>query len=172
VYTAKVGWYIVKTAKGKETFVQRQLSAFVDDTFLPMLRTKRMQWGKVAEGVIPLFPSYIFARFLLVDAHYRYRIAHSPGVVGIVGLGDDPCELEESVVEKIKGRMTDGVVLLPRAEFRQGQAVDIVQGPLRGIDGLFQRYLSGAERVAILLETIHGTLRAVVPADSVSPRAS
>lgn len=170
MYTDSSGWYIVKTRKRKETLVQRQISAFVDEVFVPMLQAQRGYWGRVTDAVVPLFPCYIFARFELANAHYR--VSHSPGVVRIVGLGDDPSRVEESVIQKIKSRLTDGVALIASRKFCEGQVVNIIEGPLRGIDGVFQRYLSGTERVAILLETIHGTLRAVVPAGYVSPVAS
>jgi transcription elongation factor/antiterminator RfaH len=170
VFADNASWYIVKTGKRKEALVQKCLSAFVEEIFVPMLQTKRAQWGKVTDGIVPLFPCYIFARFQLARAHYR--VAHSPGVVRIVGLGDDPSKVEASVIEKIRSRMIDGVVVLTARVFREGQAVNIVQGPLRGIDGVFHRYLSGSERVAILLETVHGTMRAVVPVGQISPLAS
>jgi transcriptional antiterminator RfaH len=170
VCAESASWYIVKTGKRKEVLVQKCLSPLVEEIFVPMLRTKRTQWGKVTDCLVPLFPCYLFARFQLANVHYR--VSHSPGVVRIVGLGGDPSKVDESVIEKIRSRMTGGVVVLAVRVFQEGQAVNIVEGPLRGIDGVFHRYLSGAERVAVLLETVHGTLRAVVPAEQVSPLAS
>jgi hypothetical protein len=45
----------------------------------------------------------------------------------------------------------------------------VVEGPFRGFEAIFQRYLSGAERVAILLSVVEsGGLRVVLSAGAVA----
>jgi transcription antitermination factor NusG len=50
-----------------------------------------------------------------------------------------------------------------------GERVRVVQGPFRGFEAIFERYLSGAERIAILLNAIDSKgLRVVLPASAVT----
>jgi hypothetical protein len=45
----------------------------------------------------------------------------------------------------------------------------VVEGPFRGFEAIFERYLSGAERIAILLSAIDAEgLRVVLPASAVT----
>jgi hypothetical protein len=53
------------------------------------------------------------------------------------------------------------------------QRVSIMEGPLCGFEAVFERYLSGADRVAVLLENVgSGNLRAVLRAGAVAPADS
>ena len=66
-----------------------------------------------------------------------------------------------------RGAGVDDVVEIREDPFDSGQAVRVVDGPFRGFEAIFERYLSGAERVAILLSTIENTgPRVVLPASA------
>ena len=55
-------WYLVRTKPGKERWVRDQLSVALPEVFLPFLRARMPRWGKFGWSVVPLFPSYLFAR--------------------------------------------------------------------------------------------------------------
>jgi transcription antitermination factor NusG len=58
---------------------------------------------------------------------------------------------------------------LQQEPFRHGEPVRIMTGPFRGFDAVFERYLSGAERVAILLNGLDGqSLRVIAKARSIA----
>ena len=64
-------------------------------------------------------------------------------------------------VQEIRGRENDkGVIEIPVPPLRVGEQVCVVEGPFEGMEGLFERYLTGAERVQILLKLL-GALRHV-----------
>jgi transcriptional antiterminator RfaH len=89
-------------------------------------------------------------------------------VHSIVSAGRDPIAVPEDLVVAIQQRGNDGVVELPEAAFVAGQDVRIVDGPFAGFQGIFDRYLSGTQRVAILLRTVETVgLRIVLPKDAV-----
>jgi transcriptional antiterminator RfaH len=145
------GWYLVRTKQHKELLVRQMLSTGTFDTFLPLLRTSRNHWGRIEETVEPLFPTYIFAFFDL-EAQY-YTIQWTPGVVGLVCAGDEPSEIEPRIVDEIKSRTTKGVVTLLPKELQPGE-LNLADGPLRGLAAVFERYMSGRERVALLVELL------------------
>jgi transcription antitermination factor NusG len=64
------------------------------------------------------------------------------------------------------------VVELAEVPFVAGESVRIVVGPLSGFEGVFDRYLSGAARVAIFLRMVESAgLRVVLPADALAREA-
>lgn len=160
-------WYLVRTKPSKERWVHDQLAAILPEVFLPMLEARMPRWGRMAWSITPLFPGYLFARF---DLQQRYfDVKYMPGVQGIVSAGNDPLAVPAIVIEEIRRRGTNGIVRIEEAAYGSGQRVRVVEGPFRGFDAIFERYLSGAERVAILLSAIEATgLRVVLPASAVA----
>jgi transcriptional antiterminator RfaH len=161
-----VEWYLVRTKPGKERWVHDQLSAILPQVFLPLLEARTPRWGKLAWSIVPLFPCYLFAQF---DLRQRYfDIKYMPGVQGIVSAGPDPLAVPIQVVDEIRLRGVDGVVKIQPKELDNGERVRVVDGPFRGFEAIFERYLSGAERVAILLSTVEANgLRVVLSSSAV-----
>jgi transcriptional antiterminator RfaH len=143
-------------------------SLFVQDMYLPLLRTKKRGLGRLIERIEPLFPCYVFARIRLDETYYR--LTRSVGVVGLVCVGGEPCEVDVRIVQNIRSRETNGVIVLVPQELQPQQRVTITEGALRGIEAVFERYLSGTERVAVLLDSIgRGHFKAVLRADAIAP---
>jgi transcriptional antiterminator RfaH len=138
------------------------------NTFLPLLRTTRKNWGRIEETVEPLFPTYIFAFFDL-EAQY-YTVQWTPGVVGLVCAGAEPSEIDPGIIDEIKKRTSKDIVTLRPKELQPGEPVNLADGPLRGLVAVFERYMSGHERVALLVELVGGaTLRIIAPSSRVTP---
>jgi hypothetical protein len=98
---------------------------------------------------------------------------HTPGVGGLVCVGDQPCEVDMSTVQEIKSRETDGLIVLKEQPLQPRQRVDIVEGCFCGVHAGFERYLSNAERVAVLLNSVGaGNLRVILRASAISPANS
>ena len=160
-------WYLVRTKPHKERWVRDQLGKVLPDVFLPMLKTRAPQWGKLAPAIVPLFPCYIFARFVLKDSYFDIKYAR--GVSGLVSAGQEPIAVPSPIVDEIRKRGADGVVELIAPELGRGEKVRVVDGPFKGFEAVFERYLTGSERVAILLEAIQTQgVRVVLPAGFVS----
>jgi transcriptional antiterminator RfaH len=159
-------WYLVRTRTGKERAVREQLASVAPEVFLPMLRARAPRWGRMADTVAPLFPCYVFAR-LDLRRHY-FDVKYMPGVRGIVSAGPDPLAVPGAIIAEIRRRGVDGVVEISQPPLGSGERVVVVEGPFRGFEAIFERYLSGAERVAILLSAIEVSgLRVVLSASSV-----
>jgi transcriptional antiterminator RfaH len=160
-------WYLIRTKTGKERWVRDQLCSSVPEVFLPLLRGKAPRWGRMAMSIGPLFPCYVFARFDLQRCYFDVK--YMPGVRGIVSAGNDPLAVPTSIVSEIRRRGVDDVVEIPDKPLDSGERVMVVEGPFRGFEAIFERYLSGVERVAILLSAIEaGGLRVLLPASAVA----
>jgi transcription antitermination factor NusG len=64
------------------------------------------------------------------------------------------------------------MVQVQEKRFGKGEQVRIVEGPFRGFEAIFERYLSSADRVAILLHSVDARgLRVLLPVTSLGRRA-
>jgi transcriptional antiterminator RfaH len=159
-------WYLVRTKPSKERYVSAQLAQVAPEVFLPLLSTAAWHTDP-RDHIVPLFPQYVFLRCDLT-AHY-FQIRYAPGVASFVTVGRDPVPVTQSIVESVRARCTNDVVHLHQEPFRHGEPVRILTGPFRGLDAVFERYLSGAERVAILLNGLEGqSLRVIAKARSIA----
>lgn len=149
--SAPCSWYLIRTKSNREAYVHERLSHIAPEALLPMLKLPFLQ----NSSLVPLFPQYIFARLDLAT-HY-FDIRYMPGVVGFVSAGPEPLVVSEDIVNSIRARCTDGVVQLSTKSFRLGQHVQVVRGPFRDFDAIFEGYLSGIKRVAILIRTVEGS---------------
>jgi transcriptional antiterminator RfaH len=155
-------WYLVRTKPQKERWVQDQLKNVAEEAFLPMLRSRTRCFGRSMNIVKPLFPCYLFARFNLKERYFDVK--YTVGVHSLVSVGGEPVVVPVSIVEEIKQRGPDGIVELAPRRLDPGQKIRIIDGPFKDIEAIFDRYLSGSERVAILLDAIGAsTIRVVLP---------
>jgi transcriptional antiterminator RfaH len=128
----------------------------------PLLRGRSRCFGRNITTVKPLFPGYLFANFNLQERYFEVK--YTAGVHSLVSVGGEPAMVRDSIIDEIKRRGTDGIVELPQSKLDPGQKVRINDGPFQDIEAVFDRYLSGGERVAILLDAIGAaTIRVVLP---------
>ncbi len=160
-------WYLIRTKPGKERWVRDQLAPRLPEVFLPMLKARMPRWGRMAMSVAPLFPCYLFAR-LDLQTNY-FEVKYLAGVTGLVSAGADPIVVPELIITEIRSRGVNDVVEIREVPFDSGQPVRVVEGPFRGFEAIFERYLSSTERVAILLNTLESAgPRIVLPASAVA----
>ena len=160
-----VEWYLVRTKTGQERKASDNLTRFVNETFLPLMKTRVYRWGRLVESIVPLFTSYLFAAFDL-EREYNY-VRHTSGVQYVVHYGDQPPVVPKWILDEIRARCAAGPVKLCRDELFAGDSVRVVNGPFRQLEGIFERRVSGSERVAILLSAMGSGARVVLPASMV-----
>ncbi|HLH76013.1 MAG TPA: transcription termination/antitermination NusG family protein [Candidatus Binataceae bacterium] len=160
-------WYLVRTKPHKERWVFDQLKRITQEPFLPLLRSKTRCFGRLTTTVKPLFPCYVFSRFNLKTCYYDVK--YTPGVHSLVGVGGEPVVVSKLIVEEIRRRGENGIVEIQPPALGHGQRITIVDGPFRGFQAIFDRYLSSSERVAILLDAIGASsIRVVLPLSCVA----
>jgi transcriptional antiterminator RfaH len=165
----KTGWYLLRTKAGEERKVEGEISRFPAEVLLPLMKVRVRRWSKMVETVAPLFPCYLFVLF---DPERDYtRIRFTRGVRELVRFGPHLALVPKWIIEGLKQRCAHGPVQLPQRRLSTGEPVMVVDGPLREFEGVFEHYLSGVERVAILLMLMGGT-RVVLPASKVVSLAS
>lgn len=159
-------WYAVKTKPRQETLADLNLQRLGVETFFPQLEQNKLIRRKRQTVIGPLFPGYLFAK-LDLDAHYR-AATYARGVQKVVAFGSTPAVVEEEIIDALKSRLHDGCVFLPPQKFSPGQAVRIQEGPLGGLDAIFEREMSDHRRVALLLQTLSFRARVIVDMEQVA----
>jgi hypothetical protein len=100
---------------------------------------------------------------------WRSHLDQIPGEIGklIVAIGLLSAARKMSPLLTSR-RGVNGVVKIEQYDFGNGDRLRVVEGPFRGFEAIFERYLSGAGRIAIILNEIDAQrLRVVLPASAV-----
>lgn len=160
-------WYLVRTKAGGERTAQQQLQPVVKLTLLPLGKTQVRQKGRTFERIGPIFPCYLFAYFCLERAARQIR--YTPGVRDIVRFGQQPAIVPDWVINELSARCAPGPIELTKPGFSQGAPVMVVCGPFREFRAVFDGYLSGTERVAVLLSVMNAERRVAMPSSMVIP---
>lgn len=80
----------------------------------------------------------------------------------MISFGSMPAIVDESLIEAIKSRLQDGYFTLSNAEFKPGQLVRIQEGPLHGLEAVFEKEMTGSQRAVLLLRALSYQARVVV----------
>ena len=132
-------------------------------TYLPRIRERRLSHGRQIETRPPLFPGYCF---FVVEAQW-HTARWSIGVLGLIMNGAGPAHVPDNVITEIRSRERGGLVELPkREEFRMGDHVRVMAGPLSGQLGLYAGQRPH-ERVLVLLALLGGQQRVELPRDAI-----
>lgn len=154
-------WYVIYTKPHNEDLAREQLENKNIFVFLPKIREVRFRNDKLREAVQPLFPSYIFAQFTIPDEYYDVKWAR--GVKRIVGSGDLPTPLDDSIVVFLRDQADHEGLIQPQPRIRQGDKVRVKQGPLEGLWGTVQGEIDGKGRVKVLMDILHAGAKIELP---------
>jgi len=140
------GWYVLNTKPKKEAQVERLFEEGGFEVYCPKhLSEKRIK---------PFFPGYAFLAFEF-PAQYQ-TVKYTRGVKRIVGNDEGPIPIPEEVVRGLRAREKDGLIVLEKygREPAPGDEVEVMEGPLKGLKGVFKKEAGDRERVMILLNYV------------------
>jgi transcriptional antiterminator RfaH len=162
-------WYLVRSKTRQECLAEANLHRWGVESFCPQIRQTKLKRGKKQAVITPLFPSYLFSRF---DFGRDYRkVTYAHGVADVVMFGMTPAKVDEEIIEGIRAKMEEGFIRLNPSSLTSGDAVRIQEGPFKGLLAVFERELTGTQRVALLLKSVSYHARLVVDRDLISPAA-
>lgn len=139
-------WYVINTKPKKESQVQKLFEEGGFTVYCPKYVREK--------SVTPFFPGYAFLRFEFPE-DYRL-VKYTRGVKRVVGNDAGPTPIPEAVVDGIKARERDGLIVFERygQEPSVGDEIEVVEGPLKGLKGIFRKEVGDHERVMILLNYV------------------
>lgn len=146
-------WYAVFTKPRGENQALNALLAKNVEVYLPTIRVRPV--NPRARHTQPFFPRYLFVRADLETVGLS-TINWTPGVTSVVTAGGRAVPVPVTLIDTLRKRLAN---LEPPPEaapvpFRQGEPVVIAQGPLQGINAVFDASLDGKGRVRVLVEIL------------------
>jgi transcriptional antiterminator RfaH len=116
----------------------------------PRLRFRKMTHRAPVWFVEAMFPGYLFAKFVYSKQHRAVEASH--GIRGIVRFGDHLATLPENIVVGLQSRVGAEEVVTIDSSIKIGQAVQIIEGPFRGLEVVVTSLLPAKERVRVLFD--------------------
>lgn len=161
VQSGEVAWYCVRTKTKQEHVAAGSLRQLPNvEVFAPRLRFRRTTRRGQVWFVEALFPGYVFACF---DWQMQAKaIQYARGVMGVVNFGLKPAQVPLEVVEDLRRTMDDREIRIIKRILAVGDEVQVVAGPLAGLEVVVQQLLPARERVKVLLDFLGRRVEAEV----------
>jgi transcription antitermination factor NusG len=142
----KKEWFVLNTKPKKEFQVEKLFQEGGIEFYCP--RYKQESRKK------PFFSGYGFIRFAY-PSQYRL-VRYTRGVKRVIGNQEGPIPIPEEIILQIKQREINGYIELEKyGEIPEiGDEIEIMEGPMKGLKGIFRKELTDKERVVILLNYV------------------
>lgn len=159
-------WFVIHTHPQQEERAEENLKTLNLETFFPISSQRRLRADRRRLQVLrPLFPRYLFARFVVSDMLHKVRFTR--GVNDVVSCGGKPAPVDNEIISTIKSRIgADGTINLDEP-LEPGTKVKIENGPFKDFSAIFERRLKGNDRVVLLLQAVKYEARVVVESEYV-----
>lgn len=156
--SSKARWYVVHTYSGRETKVaetlkQRATTLNLTDKIIKVLiptrekiQIRKGQRKKITEKV---FPGYMLVNMIMDDAAWL-AVRTTQGVTGFVGASSKPSPIPDFEVEAIT-KYSQQATPQYKAEFTEGEAVKITDGPFNDCLGTVQTIDESKAQVTVLI---------------------
>ena len=154
-------WFGLRTRSNQEKTAARVLEGKGFEHYLPVYRNISRWSDRVVDQQRPLFPGYLFCRF---DAKKRLPIITTPGVVSILGFGNEPAPIPDHEIDAIHAILNSGLPAEPCPFLREGQRVRVVRGCLEGVEGILLKKKT-QWRMIVGIEMIQRSLAVEVDGD-------
>ncbi len=139
-------WYVINTKPKKEFQVEK---LFIEGG-IEIYNPKYLHDDRIK----PFFPGY---EFIFFDYPDQYRLVkYTRGVKKVVGVREIPVPIPGEVIQEIKSREVNGLIEIDKYGEKPevGDEIEVVEGPLKGLRGVFKKELTAKERVLILLNYV------------------
>ena len=151
-----MNWYAIYTKPKCEDSTTRHLRNAGIPVINPKIKIKKYLRSKYVQVIEPLFKNYIFAFF--ENEKHNQMIRFTRGVKYIVGK-ENPVVVPDEIIQALNEFMGEDNIIIPRAErLSKGDRVLIKEGPFANFYGIFEREISGKDRIVILLEALGSRL--------------
>ena len=125
-------WLVLRTRSNHENLVTSCLNQKRITTFLPKHSVARRSSDRTVFTEVPLFPVYAFVQ-PPVEQYETMR--YIPGSCGLIFAGSKPAAMPERDLEAVRLLVCSGTALSPARKLIPGTRVEVVSGPLMGIQG-------------------------------------
>jgi transcriptional antiterminator NusG len=135
-------WFVVHCYSGYENKVRHNLEQRIEsmgmkdeifDVVIPTQEEIEVRDGKRRSIERHVFPGYVLVNMLMNEESW-YVVRNTPGVIGFVGMGNDPIPLRPEEVSQILKRMEAEAPTI-KVTYKTGEKVRIIDGPFNDFHG-------------------------------------
>lgn len=156
-----LNWYAVRTRSNYEHKVNCLLAKKALDTFYPAVFKWSRRKDRKKKIARPLFPGYLFVR--CVSSPYNWlEIKKTDGVVNILGNQKIPQSIPQDQIDSVRKMVEAGIDPLPHPYLNVGDRVVVVEGPLRGAIGIFEKFNDKKGTLVVSVDLLGRSLAAEV----------
>lgn len=158
-------WVAVNTHSHREHIALDNLLRQQFEAYCPMIERRVRHARRTVDVLRPLFPGYLFVR---VDPDVqRWRpILSTYGVRALVRFGERLSYVEDGLVESLKAREVEGVIVKPAEPYRIGQQVRMRGGPFDGLAATIID-MDEKDRLVVLMQLLNQSVNVKVASRNV-----
>ena len=156
-------WFVVHTKPRQEQRALENLQRQGFEAWLPMLTVEKLRRGRIEKVVEPMFSRYLFIR-LDPELSNWSPIRSTLGVSKLVSFGNRPAVISDALIEMLRGMPAQQ----PQRLLQPGQPVKFIDGPLRGLEGIYQQP-DGEVRALVLVDLLSKQHTIVASAQDLIP---
>ncbi|MBP1607973.1 MAG: putative Transcription termination/antitermination factor NusG [Acidobacteria bacterium] len=163
----KPSWYAVCTRSRFEKKLLWELTERSVEVFLPM-REILSRWKDRKKRIwIPLFSGYIFVNHINTPEN-RYRVLNVPGAVRFVSINGRAEPVPDYQIDAVRRFLEANIAVDPYPYMQVGRRVEIIAGPLKGIQGILVQK-KGRFRFVLKVDLIQQAVSVEVDASDIRP---
>jgi transcriptional antiterminator RfaH len=143
-----MGWHLIHSKPRQEERALENLQRRGYEAWLPMLTVEKVRRGRIAAVNEPMVSRYLFIRLDAVTTN-RAPIRSTLGVSRLVTFGSVCASVPDDLIEALRAALAQS----PQRLLAPGEEVVLVDGPLKGLRGIFQQHDCEA-RAIVLIELL------------------
>ena len=141
-------WYVIHTKPRQEQRALENLQRQGFEAWLPMIALEKVRRSRLTQVTEPMFSRYLFIRLDTTQTNWS-PIRSTLGVSKLVSFGNVPAAVPDALIDMLR----ESPPLPPQRLMNPGDEVQLVEGPLRGLRGIYQQH-DGEARAMVLIELL------------------
>jgi transcription antitermination factor NusG len=150
-------WYAVHT---RSRFERKVYDAFLGkniEAFYPKIQTMSRRKDRRMKIMVPMLPGYVFVKSALGPEEHL-GILKTAGVVHLIGFKGIPVPAKDEEISSLM--ILDGTdrTVQNRTFMKKGDRVAVMEGPLKGLVGIYLKHKGQSGKVVVSIELLHRSL--------------
>ena len=139
-------WYADHSRPKQEHRALENLQNQGYEAWLPLITIEKLRRGRLADVVEPMFSRYLFIRLDMEHTNWT-PIRSTLGVSRLVSFGNRPAPMSDDLIQALRNMPERA----PEKLLQPGQAVRVIDGPLKGLEAVYQQ-ADGELRAMVLVD--------------------
>lgn len=161
-------WFCIKSKPRQEAVAARHLKNLGEvEVVFPRVRRTRRGHEKNQLVIEPLFPGYLFIKFVPEDYHGSVRSTR--GVLHLVSKNGKAVEVDSQVIAELQALGPEGILSLLDAELKLGSKIKVIRGIFAGSEGEVIKLANSQKRIAVLMSLLGAEQAVELSSEDIAP---